>query len=592
MDAAFQGQRLFAARLAIGLAQGLALYLLYSAFDDKVWPATQGSIFAPLLLNWLFIPTLLMLALGELPWRKALLWGGVALLVTTMLASFDIWSAWPQDWKFQNAAQPHVIPSAKLFFIWGAGLFVAHALVLGGYTDRRLMATYPTHFDTAWKLAVQLALAGLFVGMFWLLLWLGAGLFNLIKLDFFQRLIGYAWFAIPVTALAAAGALHLTDIRPSLVRGARTLLLTLLSWLLPLITLIVAGFVVSLPFTGLKALWAIGHASVLLLVATAALVVLINAAHQDGEPDHLPPRILRRSGTLAAILTLPLTLIAAYALFLRVEQHGWSVDRVMLAASVITAIGYAAGYTWAATKRGVWLDSIKAWNFGMALLILTMIIALFTPIASPARIAVANQMARLNSGKISRERFDYHFLRWDGGRYGMQALQELAASKDGYVKRMAQDALQQQNRYAPTVASKQLLMDRLVVYPAGARLPQSFVQMDWNKTSLTWMRPNCTAASCDAILIDLNGDGRPEILIADAETTTAQVFQGNANGVWMPAGTIYLPWQCPNVMDALRQGHFRTEAPASRLNDIALGGVRLHVHEPDSGLGRPACPAG
>ena len=93
------------------------------------------------------------------------------------------------------------------------------------------MAKYPTHFDVAWKMAVQLALSAAFVGAFWLLLWLGASLFALIKLDFFRKLIGHEWFAIPVTTLAASGALHLTDIRPALVRGARTLALTLLSWI-------------------------------------------------------------------------------------------------------------------------------------------------------------------------------------------------------------------------------------------------------------------------------------------------------------------------------------------------------------------------
>ncbi|HEX4177413.1 MAG TPA: hypothetical protein VHY57_03210, partial [Rhizomicrobium sp.] len=310
MEETFRGQELFAVRLIVGLVQGVALYVLYSALDDKVWPATQGLLFAPLLLGWLFIPTLLISALGEMPMRIALLWAAIALLVTASLAFFDNWTSWPQDWTYQGSWRPHVLPSAKLCFFWGAGLFIAHALVLGGYADRRFMARYPTHFDTAWKFAVQLALAGLFVGVFWLLLWLGAGLFNLIKLDFFRRLITHSWFSIPVTALAAAGALHLTDIRPAMVRGARTLLLTLLSWLLPLITLIVAGFVISLPFTGLRVLWGFGHASALLLVAAAALLVLINAAHQDGEPEHLPPPILRLSGKIAAILPAPLSLIA------------------------------------------------------------------------------------------------------------------------------------------------------------------------------------------------------------------------------------------------------------------------------------------
>jgi len=100
MESVSQGQRLFTARLVIGLAQGLALYLLYSAYDAKVWPATQGQVFEPLSLVFLFIPTLLISALGEMPVRKAATWAGIALLVIATLAFFDNWSAWPVDWNF------------------------------------------------------------------------------------------------------------------------------------------------------------------------------------------------------------------------------------------------------------------------------------------------------------------------------------------------------------------------------------------------------------------------------------------------------------------------------------------------------------
>ena len=47
---------LFAARLTIGLLQGLALYLLYRAQEAGAWPATQGLVFVPLLLVMLAGP--------------------------------------------------------------------------------------------------------------------------------------------------------------------------------------------------------------------------------------------------------------------------------------------------------------------------------------------------------------------------------------------------------------------------------------------------------------------------------------------------------------------------------------------------------
>jgi hypothetical protein len=594
MDQISHGQRLFLARLGVGLAQGLLLYLLYSASEDKVWPATQGVVFAPLLLAGLYSPILFSLALGGMTWRRAALWFAVAALVIAILAFFDNWSAWPLDWSYGSAStgRPHIVPSPQLFFFGGAGLFIAHALIVGANIDRRLVANYPTHFDVAWKMAVQLALAAAFVAAFWLLLWLGAGLFGLIKLDFFRKLIQHEWFAIPAITLAAAGALHLTDIRPALVRGARTLALTLLSWLLPLITLIVAGFLVSLPFTGLAALWSFGHACALLLVAAAALVILINAAYQDGDAERLPPKVLRLSGSLAAILPLPLSVIAAYALHLRVTQYGWTVDRIWLAASVCLACGYAAGYVYAVAVRGPWLARIERWNFVISLSTLAVLVALFTPIASPARIAVADQMARLQSSKVSPAKFDFNYLRWYGGRYGREALMALAASKDGFTKRMAGQALHQTNRYASPDATPLSPEGRLTVYPRGQKLPQSFVHMDWNRERRAWVRPDCPAAkSCDAILADLDGDNRPEVLILASQGVFLQVFREDGHAGWSQAGTIALPPRCPALVETLRQGHFSMDPPTLRWNDIQLGGVRLRFRETDFGADQPKCPS-
>ena len=107
--------------------------------------------------------------------------------------------------------------------------------------DRKFVADYTTHFDVAWKIAVQGALAAAFTGAFWGLLWLGAGLFDLINIDFFIELLQERWFAIPATTLAVSAAAHVTDVRAGIVRGIRTLGLSLLSWLLPLMTLIAAG---------------------------------------------------------------------------------------------------------------------------------------------------------------------------------------------------------------------------------------------------------------------------------------------------------------------------------------------------------------
>jgi hypothetical protein len=132
---------------------------------------------------------------------------------------------------------------------------------------------------------LQLAAIVGFCAALWASLALGAALFEIIKLNFLKELMREQWFSIPVTTVAAGLAVHVTDVRPALVRGMRTLAHTLLAWLLPVLTLLAGGFVLSLPFTGLAPLWATRSATPILLGVAAGLVILINAAYQDGAEE-------------------------------------------------------------------------------------------------------------------------------------------------------------------------------------------------------------------------------------------------------------------------------------------------------------------
>ncbi|MCF4005543.1 hypothetical protein, partial [Pseudomonas aeruginosa] len=73
-------------------------------------------------------------------------------------------------------------PSGALSVCLAAGFFIAHALVLAGARERRRIASYATYFELAWTLHLQVLFCFLFVGATWLVLQLGAALFDLVKL--------------------------------------------------------------------------------------------------------------------------------------------------------------------------------------------------------------------------------------------------------------------------------------------------------------------------------------------------------------------------------------------------------------------------
>jgi hypothetical protein len=596
---ALSSPRVGAARVLLGLLQGLLLYLLYRSGEQLAWPATSSLLFVPLVLAALIVPPILISGLGHLRRRQLLLWGGVALLVLVGLGCYDAWRV--ADLPLPPHGQENVryvaspdqyrslFPSAPLVPFAMAGFFIAHTLVLSAVRDGRRIAAYATYFDSAWKLGVQLAFSALFTGVTWLVLLLGAQLFELVKLDFLTQLIRKEWFAIPASAFAFACAMHLTDVRPAIVRGIRGLLLVLLSWLLPVIVLLVGGFLLALPFTGLAPLWATRRAAAVLLCAAAVLVVLINAAWQNGEDGKAVARLVRLAARAASLLLAPLVAIAVYALFLRVRDYGWTGERVSAAACMLVAAWYAAGYFRAALRPG-WLPSLATVNIAAAFVVVGVLLLMLSPVLDPARISVASQLARLASGKVKAERFDFAFLRFDGERYGRAALDRLEDGAGGadaaLVRRQIAAVRKLTNRWqgARMAAGPVDLRANLVPRQPGAKLPESLLRTDWALQDGAYAYPDCLRLPnkrCDAFLLDLNGDSKPEVLLSsrDDGAGTAPdpvVLLEDAQGHWSVLARVALPQaDCQALRADLAAGKVGT-VPAA-LADIEIGGVRARL---------------
>jgi len=586
-----------ATRLVIGLMQGLLLYLLYREGDSQAWPSGQPMVFAALALVLFFVPLIVIAGAGNLRAFTLWFWAFGAAVLLAGLGAYDRWRLWLPDLPkpaHGNGLVPGDLPSAGLFISAAAILFIAHTLIAAGDAERKPIARYRSYFDTAWKLGLQLALAGCFVGVFWGVLELGASLFELIKLPVLRDLIEKPWFAIPATALAAAAALHLTDVRAGLVAGIRVVTLALLSWLLPLATLVIAAFLVSILFTGFAPLWQTRTAAALLLSAAAVLVILINTAWQNGEGEHVPPFLVRLGGSIAAVALVPLVAIAAYALALRVGQHGWSEERIVAAAAVVIAACYALGYAAAAFSGSVlrahWLRGIAPVNMAAAFVTILVLIALHSPVADPMRIAVSSQVARLDSGKVAADKFDYGYLRWDGGRFGHDALVKMAG-KPGSIGDKAKEALAATARVVGERLGAVEIAAQITLYPKDQLLPPSLLYQDW-RTERQVYTPPCLAygrVHCDAFVADMNGDGRNEYLFVwGSDSNWSGAFLGQDDkGHWSVIGTPSYP-HCKAALDGLRAGQYAVVAPdPPKWRALEAGDSRFRV---DSVEQSAACP--
>ncbi|SEN24171.1 protein of unknown function [Duganella sp. CF517] len=580
-------RRVMAARLVTGLLQGVLLYWLYRAGKEGLWPATAPYLAVPLMMLALFLPVLLVSSVGHMPARKAAAWLAAASLVILAMALHDAWRGHHGYPMFDNWTERRVYSPSQILALCSVPFFfIAQSLVLSGVHDRRRVASYGTYFEVAWKLGVQLLFSVFFVGALFMVLFMGSALFKLIKLNFLEQLLTEAWFNVPVVFTAFSCAMHITDVRPAIVRGIRTLLLVLMSWILPVAAVIVTGFLCSLPFTGLQALWETRHATSVLLAAVVVLVVLINAAFQNGDAAAGVQAIVRLSTRAACILIFPLTAIGIYALGLRVAQYGWTTDRIIAAACLLVASCYAIGYAWAAYQYDTWLRPLAPVNVTAAFLVIAVMLALFTPIADPARISVNSQMARLESGKTAVGQFDFRFLRFEGGRYGKAALERLEHwSAGGDVALVRAEAarmlaLADHERW-PTPRPSGAPIDvegHVTAWPSGARLPASFVSQRWQDVADD-QKPECLRSkegSCDGFMIDLTGDGVDDVLLINSSSGNNALMTQDAEGKWRSIGSIsYKISRCHPLIDKLKQGDFSIVPP--KVRELDIGGHRVAV---------------
>lgn len=563
------------ARLVVGLLQGLAFYGISRA-DNAGWWKDCPALFYALCLVAPFAPLILLGGFGHLRRTTLVVWTLAAAAVLAGVGAY----AGSNIVLTKDAYGPRG-PDFALMLACAMAVFIAHHLVQGWSEERRLAARYPAYFDTAWKHGVQLVLACAFTGVFWAMLWLGAELFSLIGIKAVRELLQKEWFHDPAIGLAFAMAVHLTDVRAALTKGARTLGLTLLSWLTPIMALIAVAFLVALPFTGLKPLWDTKAAAAVLLGASAVLIVLINACYQDGERENGPHLVLRWAARIAALALTPLTALAAYAVWLRIAQYGLTPERVMGAALSLLSAGYAIGYGLAAVLPGAWMKPLERTNVVNAYVALGLFLAIFTPIADPQRLAAGDQVARLLRGAISPDRFDYDFLRFESGRYGLDALKRLKASHDAKIAKGADIALKRDfplpknyGDYVPDDAAKK----KITVYPAGTALPADF-------ESQTHAVNECLS-TCDAYLADLDGDGSPEVLLD--RNLNIYVYARDAARGWTRVGEL-LPMDCKQATDALKAGRFTTTQP-SKWRDLEAGGVHLSFEPAAADCPTPRAP--
>lgn len=335
---------------------------------------------------------------------------------------------------------------------------------------------YPVVHRHAWTGIVLWFAAWVFVAVVWMLALLLGELFALIGLGGLRRLLGEGWMVYLLTGAALGGAIGLLRDRVTVLTLLQRVVTTILAMLAPVLAAGLLVFLVALPFTGLAPMWEATRATTpILLCCIAAALILTNAVIGDTRAHEPRQPVLRASAMVLAGTMLPLAIIAAISTGLRIHQHGLSPDRLWALTFVILACAYGTAYAVALVRRRTGLAAdIRRDNLRLAIGVGGVALLLATPLVAFGPLSTRDQLARLKSGAVSPEAFDWTALRFDFGRAGEAATRWYALnSTDKRIRVRAATALAMTtpSRFLPIGEPTSIDESRLIVLPRGAALP-------------------------------------------------------------------------------------------------------------------------
>jgi hypothetical protein len=406
-------------------------------------------------------------SLERLRWH----WSAAFAAAGALVAAFVTWwngqpGGWGADegWQFASSL---------------AAVAVAVPLFQAARDEGRLRFVPAAVHAHAWTNIILWGAACAFVGTTMLLTLLLSELFGLIGVEFLRDLLRRGWFAPALACAAFGGAIGLLRDRDVVTSALQRVGRTILSVLAPALAAGLVFFVLALPFTGLDALWEQTKATTpILLACLAGALVLTNAVAGNTAAEEARAPVLRGSAMALAATMVPLAAVAALSTGKRIAQHGFTPDRLWAAVFVAVAAAVALGYAWALFRgRSAWPEPLREVNVRLAAGICLLALFLALPIVSFGALSARDQVARLESGKVAPERFDWAALRFDFGPAGRKALERLQAHTNPAIASQANAVAQAQSRW-DAESSEQRDVERaenagnnIRVLPAGTNLP-------------------------------------------------------------------------------------------------------------------------
>lgn len=383
----------------------------------------------------------------------------------------------------------NVLDNPVMISVVATLLVFATPFLLVRLQERELWLEYAALFEAAWTLYTRFVLALFFVGAIWIVLFLSNALLTLVEVTFIAVLLRFNWISFAISgASLGLGLAVLHELRDAV---SPFVVLRLLRLLVPVVLGVVLIFLIAAPFRELARLFGEFSAAGTLMGTSMVAITLISCALDRTEAQAVHTHGLRAATRILALVLPGLTGLALWAVALRVEQYGWTPDRVLAGTAAIFLMAYALAYAGVSLVRPGWSRRIRTANVVMALAVVSGTAAWLTPVLDPYRIAANSQVSRFVDREVPLAQLPLwemsHF--WGkAGEAGLARLEAMQSRPDHaeIMERIAEaravDSLYQFERaieIRELPARARTLADLMVVQPGGDRLPPaSFAALD------------------------------------------------------------------------------------------------------------------
>ena len=485
----------------IGLLQGTLCYLLMTYLA----PHNDGWLFYGMPATIAITSALLLTVVS---FKQRALWYWMALIFVVVLA-MSVWLKWQVE-DSDKWRQHEVF----MFYGWRLLLMAMLALPWIQYSLHvsREQARYPHFYRQLWLNALTLLIVFVANGLFWLVLLLWSEMFKLVGIPFFSTLFfDTDWFGYVAFGLITALAVVLARTQSRLVTAVQKLLTFIATGLLPLVALLALMFILTLPFTGLEAISQRVSAAGLMSTLTLLLLLLI-AIVREPQKEALPyPGALRYLIKCSLIVAPIYMLIAGWSLWVRIQQYGWTPERLYGVLVVVVLLVWSFGYLASILRRGRNpLELQGPVILGVSLLALGLLVLLSSPVIDAWRISVNSHMGLYHSGKIKPDQVSLYMLDHSGkpGRAALEALQKDVAFNQDSKRRRDLNSLLQGSRDPVKELTATQLVSKVVIAPGSEKPDDAF----WTFVKAQGYRITSCAEQNACVLVsqDLNADGHPE----------------------------------------------------------------------------------